>query len=76
MNEWWSTSLVDGDKDEDFDIGAMCIGNLDNASPPRYKHTHAIYIFAHCSMYVAIKSSSDRSKELLGYSIHQDLGIA
>ncbi len=36
MNDWWSTSLVDGDKDEDFDIGAMCIGNLDNASPPRY----------------------------------------
>lgn len=33
LNEWWAIQLTD----EEFDHGAMAIGNVDNASPPSDK---------------------------------------
>jgi hypothetical protein len=32
LHDWW-TALPNSSTDEDFDIGAMAIGNIDNASP-------------------------------------------
>ena len=34
VNEWWSVQVS---STEEFDMGGMCIGNLDNANPPSDK---------------------------------------
>ena len=34
LHDFWSTKVGN---DEEFDIGAMAIGNLDNANPPAGK---------------------------------------
>jgi len=32
LNEWWSTQITSG-QEEEFDLGCMAIGNLDNSNP-------------------------------------------
>ena len=34
LNDWWSVQVAG---EEEFDVGGMCVGNVDNAEPPSDK---------------------------------------
>jgi hypothetical protein len=44
LHDWWST-LPNSSSQEDFDIGSLAIGNIDNANPPAGRLLSSTFLF-------------------------------